>query len=40
MPVILGAIDRIGKKGNTPYIKVHLIAVSNSRYCIHAANPS
>ena len=40
MPIISGAADRIKKRGNIPYIKVHLMAVSSSRYYIYAINLS
>jgi hypothetical protein len=40
MPAILGAVDRIGRRGNIPYIGVYLIAASSSRYYIYATNPS
>ena len=40
MPVILGAADRIEKRGNIPHIEVHFMAASSSKYYIYAANPS
>jgi hypothetical protein len=40
MPTILGLIVRIGRGSNIPYIGVHLIAISNSRYYVYADNPS
>jgi hypothetical protein len=40
MPIILGLIVRIGRGGNIPYIGVHLIATSDSRYYVYANNPS
>ena len=40
VPIILGATVRIGRKGYIPYVGVHLIAASNSRYYIYAAKPS
>ena len=40
VPIILGAIVRIGKRGYIPYVGVYLIAASNSRYYIYAAKPS
>ena len=40
MPVILGAADRTEKKSNTPYIGVHFMATSSSKYYIYATNLS
>jgi hypothetical protein len=40
VPIILGLIVRIGRGGNAPYIGVHLMAISNSRYYVYANNPS
>jgi hypothetical protein len=40
MPIILGLTVRIGRGGNAPYIGVHLIAISNSRYYVYTNNPS
>ena len=40
MPIILGAADRIKKRGNIPHIGVHLMAASSSKYCIYAVNLS
>ena len=40
VPIMLGATVRIGRRGYTPYVGVHLIAASNSRYYIYAAKPS
>ena len=38
--IILGATGRIEKGGNIPYIEVHFIAVSCSRYYVYAINLS
>ena len=38
MPIILEITGRIGRGGNTPYMGVHFIAVSSSRYYIYAIN--
>ena len=40
VPIILGAIVRIGRRGYIPYIGVYLIVASNSKYYIYAAKPS
>ena len=40
MSIILGAIGRIGRGGNIPYIGVYFIIISSSRYYIYAINPS
>ena len=40
MPIILEAIVRIGRRGDTPNIGVHLIATSNGRYYVYATKPS
>ena len=40
MSKILRATIRIGRRSDTPYIKVDFIAASNSRYYIYAANLS
>ena len=40
MPLILGAVTRIERRSNIPYIGVYLIAASDSRYYIYADNPS
>ena len=39
MPIILGAANRIKKKGNIPHIEVHLIVINSSKYYIYALNP-
>ena len=36
MPAMLGAVDRIKRRGNIPYIGVHLIAASSSKYYVYA----
>ena len=38
MPIILEVIGKIERRGNIPYIEVHLIAVSSNRYYIYAIN--
>jgi hypothetical protein len=40
MPIILWLTVGIGRGGNAPYIGVHLIVISNSRYYVYADNPS
>jgi hypothetical protein len=40
MPIILGLTVKIARGSNIPYIGVHLIATSNSRYYVYADNPS
>ena len=35
MFIILGAIAKIEKRSNIPYIGVHLIAISNSKYYVY-----
>ena len=38
--IILEVTGRIKRGGNIPYIGVHLIAVSSSRYCVYTINLS
>ena len=40
MLVMLTATARIRRKNNIPYIGVHLVVISNSKYYIYAAKPS
>ena len=40
MLIILRVTGKIGRGGNTPYIGVHLIVISNSRYYVYIAKPS
>jgi hypothetical protein len=40
IPAILGPTVRIGRGGNIPYMGVHLIVTSDSRYYVYADNPS
>ena len=40
MLIVLIVIARIGRRSDTPYIGVHLIATSNGRYYIYASKPS
>jgi len=39
MFIILRVIIKIRKRNNVLYIGVYLIAISNSKYYIYAANP-
>ena len=38
--IVLIVIVRIGRRSDIPYIGVHLIVISNSRYYIYIAKPS
>ena len=40
MLIVLIVIVRIGRRSDIPYIGVHLIAASDSRYYVYANNPS
>jgi len=40
MPIILGAIVKIGRRSNTPNMGVYLVAISDGRYHVYAAKPS
>jgi len=37
---VLGLIVRTGRRSNVPYMGVHFIAMSDSRYYVYADNPS
>jgi len=37
---MLGAIAKIGRRSDIPYVGVHLIVTSSSRYYIYAFKPS
>ena len=40
MPIMLGAIVRVGRRSNAPNIGVHLMAISDGRYYFYASKPS
>jgi len=40
MPIILGAIVKIGRRSDAPNIGVYFIATSNSRHHVYATKPS
>ena len=40
MLIVLVATTGIGRRSDVPYIEVHLVATSNSRYYVYAAKPS
>ena len=40
MPLMLETVTKIERRSNIPYMGVHLIAVSSSKYYIYAINPS
>ena len=40
IPIILGIVVGTVRRSNTPYIGVHFIVISNSRYYIYANNLS